>query len=135
MDLSIKVENSRLYIRTAVIIKSSEGYVLEKSDKGYAFLVGGKLKINEFSYDGVKREIMEEINFEASNLTLLKVVENIFNNGEEDIHEICFVYVCHDVFDGELPEIGFVKIKGEDLLSSDIRPEIIKKILIDNYEI
>ncbi len=135
MDLYIKVENSRLYIRAAVIIKSNDGYILEKSDKGYAFLVGGKLKINEYSHDGVKREIMEEINFEANNLTLLKVVENIFNNGEEDIHEICFVYICNDIFDGELPQTGFVKIKGEDMLSSNIRPDIIKKILVDNYEI
>lgn len=43
------------------------------------------------------------------------------------------LYMCDDVFDRVLPEIGFVKIKGEDLASSDIRPEIIKKALIDNY--
>ncbi len=97
MGLSIKVENSRLYIRTAAIIKSSDGYILEKENsEGYAFLIGGKLKINELSRDGVKREIMEEISFEANDLKLLQVIENILNNreeGKEDIHEICFVYV------------------------------------------
>ncbi len=45
MDLSINVEGTTLYIRTAVILKSKDGYILEQSEKGYAFLVGENYRL------------------------------------------------------------------------------------------
>lgn len=132
MDLSIKIEDSRLYIRTAIVVRVGEDYIFEKSPKGYMFLVGGKLKINELSYDGAKRELMEEIGLDTDDLSLLKVLEHIFHNGEENIHEICFVYICNEDFKGGMPDTGFAKIKREDLSSSDIRPEIIKNLLVNS---
>ena len=133
MDLSINVEGTTLYIRTAVILKSEDGYILEQSEKGYTFLVGGKLQINEYSAEGVKREIFEEIGFVANNLSLVKVMEHIYtkSNGEK-MHEICFTYICNDIYDGVLPSEGFVTISKDDLVASDIRPESIKKILLED---
>lgn len=132
MDLSLQVDGTTLYIRTAVMLKSASGYIFEKSKKGYAYLVGGKLKINELSIDGVKREVYEEVGLNTDNFTLLKVIENIYTNDGESVHEICFLYMCEDIFDGVLPEQEFVNIAEDDISSSDIRPEIIKNILI-NY--
>ena len=133
MDLSINVGDTTLYIRTAVVLKSRDGYIFEQNKKdGYSFLVGGKLQINELSLEGVKREIFEEIGFVANNLSLVKVIEHIYtkSNGEK-MHEICFTYICNDLYEGVLPVEGFITIGKTDLESFDIKPEIIKKMLLE----
>ncbi len=81
----------------------------------------------------MKREIFEEIGFAADNLSLLKVIENIYTKSDgEKMHEICFTYICNDIYDGVLPTEGFLTIKKDDLAASDIRPESIKKMLLED---
>jgi 8-oxo-dGTP pyrophosphatase MutT (NUDIX family) len=126
MDLSINLENSVLYIRVALLIKSKNGYIFEKSPLGHVFPVGGKIKLHETSIEAAKREIMEELGFEVNNLKFRSVLENFFAKGDVNFHELCFVYETEDVFVEEIGD-GFVEISESNIDTLDIRP----KIMID----
>jgi 8-oxo-dGTP pyrophosphatase MutT (NUDIX family) len=126
MDLSINLENSVLYIRVALLIKSQNGYIFEKSPLGHVFPVGGKIKLNETSIEAAKREMMEELGFEVKNLKFKSVLENFYSKDDINFHELCFVYETGDVFLEEVGE-GFVEISESNIDSLDIRP----KIMID----
>ncbi len=117
MDLSIKLEDSTLYIRVATLIRSTKGYLFEKHKDGYIFAVGGKIKLNETSLDAAKREVMEELNFEVNNLKLISLMENFYGT----THEYCFVYEVEEIFDGIIPE-GFVEVALADLGNFDLKP-------------
>jgi ADP-ribose pyrophosphatase YjhB (NUDIX family) len=55
-------------------------------------VLGGSINFGETAEQGVKREIMEELGSEISDLRLLDVVENIFTYAGEDQHEIAFLF-------------------------------------------
>jgi 8-oxo-dGTP pyrophosphatase MutT (NUDIX family) len=124
MDLSIQLGNTKLYIRVAGFVKTANGFLFEKSAKGYLYTVGGKIGLNETSEEAIKRELMEEIGMEVKNLNLVAVNENFFKVEDKGTHEICFVYNIEDLFTGEIPE-GFVEIPLDDILNHDIRPSSI----------
>ncbi|MDQ5927907.1 MAG: hypothetical protein QG633_345 [Patescibacteria group bacterium] len=128
MDLSINLENTTLYIRVAGLVKTSKGFLFEKSHKGYIYTVGGKIKLNESSEDAIKREVMEELGMRFEHFALRSVIENFFVKGTEKVHEICFVYDIEDLFEGPLPE-GFIEVPIEDLDKHDIRPDVVTPLL------
>ncbi|OHB08340.1 MAG: hypothetical protein A2W64_03360 [Candidatus Zambryskibacteria bacterium RIFCSPLOWO2_02_39_10] len=47
--------------------------------------------------DGVRREVREELNSEINNLSLVKVVENIFMYEGNPGHEVVFIYTAEFV--------------------------------------
>jgi ADP-ribose pyrophosphatase YjhB (NUDIX family) len=55
---------------------------------------GGGIEFQEHSLDAARRELREEFDLElqSEDLTLLGVIENIFDFGGEPHHEICFIY-------------------------------------------
>lgn len=126
MDLSINLENSVLYIRVALLIKSKNGYIFEKSPRGHVFPVGGKIKLHETSIEAAKREIMEELGFEVKNLKFRSVLENFYSQVGQNFHELCFVYETEDIYVEEVGE-GFIEISELNIDSLDIRP----KVMID----
>ena len=128
MDLSIKLENTRLYIRVAGLVKTERGYLFEKSPKGYLYTLGGKIKLDESSKEAIAREVQEEIGMDVKNFTLRSVVENFFKTDEGNTHEICFFYEVDEFFTGALPE-GFFEIPASELDNHDIRPAAMKEIL------
>lgn len=131
MDLSIKLENTTLYIRVATLIKSANGYLFEQSKNGYIYTVGGKVQLNESSLEAAKREIKEELDFEANNLKLKGVMENFYSNDEGSVHEICFIYEVEEMFTGELP-LGFVEVASTDIYNHDVRPKPIMDLVANN---
>jgi 8-oxo-dGTP pyrophosphatase MutT (NUDIX family) len=130
MDLSIKLENTYLYIRVAVLIRSKKGYLFEKSSKGYMFTVGGKMKLNESSLEAVTREVEEELGFIPKDLKLRATLENFYVNSGEGVHEICFIYEVGDLYDLDVPE-NFTEITAEDITNYDIRPKQIIDLIKD----
>ncbi|HEY5729218.1 MAG TPA: NUDIX domain-containing protein [Anaerolineales bacterium] len=76
-----------------------EGYDPVKKQTFYRSL-GGGIEFGEHSEEAVRREIMEEIDSEVTDLKYLGTLENIFTFNGEHGHEIVQVY------DGVLKESG-----------------------------
>ena len=68
-----------------------EGYDSVKKEVFYRPF-GGAIEFKEYSQDAIKREIMEELGQEITELTYLGMVENIFINEGKDGHEIVIIY-------------------------------------------
>lgn len=135
MDLSINLNNTILYIRVAVLIKGQNGYILEKHPDGYAFLVGGKIQLNETSEQAAKRELKEELDFEVKNLKFKSIIENIYKKPSgQEVHELCFLYETEDVYAGTLSDM-FIEITDENKDSVDIKPVIIREFMGGNGDI
>ena len=130
MDLTIKIEKATLNIRVAVLIKSSNGYLFEKSKNGYIFCVGGRIKINESSLDAASREVEEELNLKTDKLVLKGSVENFYQNSEGNVHEICFVYRAEEVFSDIVPP-EFVEVLVSNIGNFDIRPKVMTEFIVN----
>ncbi len=128
MDLTIPLEKITLNIRVAVLIKKEGGYVLEKSNGGYYFLIGGRVKAGETSEEAAKREAFEEIGVSVEGLKLKGIVELFFGPEDKRVQEICFVYTVSNINDIKLAE-QFGVYTLEQIESLDFRPQIIKEIM------
>lgn len=131
MDLSIKLENTTLYIRVAALIKSEKGYLFEKNSKGYIFTVGGKVKLNESSLEAIVREVEEELGFTPDKVNLRATLENFYSNNGENVHEICFVYEILGSHQLTIPE-NFIEVSKEEIGNYDIRPKPIADLIKNN---
>ena len=130
MDLTIKIKNTILNIRVAVLIKGTKGYLFEKSKNGYIFCVGGRIKVNESSLDAAKREVEEELSFKVDKLTLKGIVENFYKNTEGNVHEMCFVYEAEEVF-SDIVQTEFVEVSVSDIDNFDVRPKVMAEFIED----
>ncbi len=54
--------------------------------------LGGGIEFGESSREAMLREISEEIGIDVENLSLIKVIENIFAYEGKQLHEIVFIY-------------------------------------------
>ena len=129
MDLTLPVKDMFLNVRVAVILKTENGFVLEKSKNfdGY-FAVGGRMKINETSEEAAKREVLEEVGLVIKeNLKLKAIIELFFGYEKERVHEICFVYILDGIHELKLSE-GFGEYTIEQINNMDVRPLVIKQL-------
>lgn len=129
MDLLISLNDTKVKIRVVGLIKTKKGYIFEKSEKGYIFAIGGKIILNESSKDAIIREIKEEIGMDIKEASLISVFENFYGKFPEKVQEICFVYEVVEEFTGNLGS-EFVEVQLSDLNNYDVRPNVIKEILL-----
>ena len=54
--------------------------------------IGGGIEFGEHAIDTIKREVLEEINAEVTNLVYLGTLENIFVYDGSPGHEICLIF-------------------------------------------
>ncbi|MGH1351526.1 MAG: NUDIX hydrolase [Methyloligellaceae bacterium] len=64
----------------------------QKTGEKFYRLLGGSVEFGESAEQAVRREMIEEIQSEISNLTFLTVVENIFEFEGIPGHEVVFIY-------------------------------------------
>lgn len=132
MDLTINLENTILNIRVAVILKTRNGFVLGKGEnKKYYHFPGGRIKLGENSLQAAKREILEEAGIELENLEFVCVIENFWTEPNHKVQELCFVYetkIANEIF----PNIELKEFTKEEIANMDIRPEILKKIVLED---
>lgn len=104
----------------AVLIKQSYGY------SGYV-LVAGYLQIGETFEECVKREVKEEINLDATNISY---IGSYYQSSKENIMA---AYVCNVrgdiVLSGEVSEASFVALEDAPSLLKDA--SIARKVVID----
>lgn len=142
MDLSIKVEDYKLNIRsTGIIIHNNKLLVHNSHKQDHYALMGGRIAIGESSEETVKREFKEEIGKEVDVIGYVGTVENFFTVGTEKYHEIMFIYQLEFVNEEDKKIENTLKnIEGEDYLeynwidinnleNEDLRPEGIIPII------
>lgn len=140
-NLTISLQKTTLNIRVAIILKTPEGIIFEKSNEGYFFCLGGRVKENESSIEAAQRELQEELDIQIP-LIMKGILENFFTHSKTGIiHEINFLYegMLNDSI--EFPSLnpenkhhGFHAIPIQDLGSYDIRPKIIKQAIQSKKE-
>lgn len=109
-DIKIDIDDVRLNVRVGAIIRHNDEIIIEISKVGRNSVIpGGRIQINEKSSNALKRELIEEIGFNADEkrLNLIKVFENFFDYDGKDFHEIYFLY------EYILSEEEFLKLKLE----------------------
>lgn len=93
MDITIDVEDYKLNVRAAgVIIHNNKVLVHKNVNSDHYALVGGRIEIGENSADAIKREIKEELGKDIEIISYISTIENFFEMGGSEYHEIMFVY-------------------------------------------
>jgi len=131
MDLTIKLQDTTLNIRVAVIMETNNGFIFEKSKNGYYFTIGGRVKLGETSLETAKREIKEETGLDINNFKLISVLENFYGDNENKVQEICFVYTTDKIDKIDL-EYNLSELSKDDIENLEIKPEIIKNLILEN---
>lgn len=134
MDLTIKLNTHTLNIRVVVILETEKGYLLEQNKKvGFYFFTGGRIKVGESSLQAAIRETLEETGLKIDKFEFVSVIENFFEsqglNNEGKFQEICFVYKTDKIKNVD-PEFGLKEFTKEEMKNMDIRPEIIKELIV-----
>lgn len=125
------VGDTKLKVRVAGILKSSRGFLFDKSDEGYLFLLGGKVMAGESTREAMVRELREEMGINISELYLRAVVENFYTTSSGKVHEFCFVYEIGELFDAVVPT-NCVEVTADKIIDCDIRPKALIDILRSN---
>lgn len=107
MDTTIRVKAMCIFERDGKTL-GTKGYDPATGEVFYR-LIGGGIEHTETSEVAVRREVVEEVASEISDLTFLECVENIFEYEGRPGHEIVFVYkgdlVREELYDMEMIEI------------------------------
>ena len=99
-DITIKEDNVRFNVRVSLIIENDNKLLFQvmSGDTNYT-LIGGKVNMMETSLEALKRELIEEIDYDVSNdkIKLVQIAENFFDyidpEGQvQNIHNILFIY-------------------------------------------
>jgi 8-oxo-dGTP pyrophosphatase MutT (NUDIX family) len=129
MDISISLNGIRFNLRTAVLIKTKDGYVFEKDDRDrFYWVVGGRIMTNETSEKAAKREIKEELGIDIGKINLRAIVESFFVLDNESFHEICFYYEYKLAEKINLPK-NYYTFSKEEMKTKNIQPIIIHDII------
>jgi len=135
-DLTFDHDQGVLNIRVLIVISTPDGYVFEKSNDGYYFTIGGRVKIHETTIEAAQRELKEELNVETNTLKLMGLIENFFVMNDRKYHEYNFVFQLQlensidlNSFSSDGDNEGFITIKEDDLHNYDIRPKVIPDLI------
>lgn len=142
MDLTINIEDYKLNIRAACIIKHNNKVLLHKSDdKNHYCLIGGRVELGENSENTIRREIKEELGKEIDITGYVSTIENFFTFEGLKYHEYMFVYEAEfrDEKDRLIEEtlsniegndyLKYYWVDSKDIDNVDIKPKVIKEIL------
>lgn len=91
-DLTVSLAEGKLNIRVAAWLEQGDQILVSRYPNGLLSLPGGRLKFDESSEAGIRREIFEELHQEITELHLLAVVENFFELEQHNFHELLFIY-------------------------------------------
>jgi ADP-ribose pyrophosphatase YjhB (NUDIX family) len=135
-------------IAICVLRRGDEMLVMEARDESRDLTfyrpLGGGIEFGERSDVAVRRELLEEIGAELADLSLLTIIENLFEFEGEAWHEIVFVYEARfsdqGLYDrqtfvvtednGTLPGV-WRRLSDFDMTSAPLYPDGLLSFLID----
>lgn len=129
MDVYFRHDQKCFNFRVAGIIKKDHQVLLSKFNDFYT-LPGGRVKFGETTEQAIKRKIVEEIGIKVNINKLLSINENFFEYGEDDYHEVLFVYLCEaqnsaDMDENEIIKDKFIYKSINDLVNLNLKPEFL----------
>ena len=142
MDLSFNVGTFCFNLRACAVIVHGEALLVMRDQKQpYAYLPGGRIKLNETAQQALMRELQEEIGIQAQIERALWVTQAFFTEpvSQRKFHEIGFYFLVSCKEKETLPmthnfirweneiEHCFEWISFDELSDIDVRPEFIKK--------
>lgn len=132
---------NKFNFRVAILIENKGRFLLETAGEFWN-MIGGRVQFGESSLDAAKRELIEELDIEVDNLTLINVSENFFEWMGKKQQEMLFVYKATLSDKYEITSKDEFKcldtdevFKWHDKASIEgivCRPEIIKKLIFQN---
>ena len=145
MDITIDIEEYKLNVRAACIIKHNNKILVHRNiNKEHYCLIGGRVEIGEPSEDTIKREVQEELGKEIEIEGYISTVENFFEMNGSKYHEYMFIYQAEFKEDKDkLIEETLQNVEGKNFLryewldlnkidSYTILPKVVKEILEEN---
>lgn len=96
MDLSFNVGTSCFNLRACAVIVHGETLLVMRDQKQpYAYLPGGRIKLNETAQQALIRELQEEIGIQAQIERPLWVTQAFFTEpvSQQKFHEIGFYFL------------------------------------------
>ena len=146
-DISLPIDNIYLNIRVGIIFRYQGKVLIEirKDRVGNSVIPGGRLKIDEYRIEALKREIKEEMNYDLLDDRIIykDTIESFFTFDGKDFHELFFVYeylmdekVYEDLLkikenlDNHATEYIFVRY--DDLEKIDLVPMDLREIIKSN---
>lgn len=117
----------------AVIINNGEVLVCKKKDNNYYFFPGGHVEFGEKTEQALVRELNEELNIFIKEFSFVGIVENIYEEDDENHHEINLVFeVSADRVEDKSREdhIDFFFLDEEKFSKEIILPKALKKAVI-----
>ena len=95
-DIALNIDDIYLNIRVGIIFKYQDKVLIEirKDRKGNSVIPGGRLKIDEYRIDALKREIKEEMHIilDDKKIKFKDTIEEFFEFDNKKFHELFFVY-------------------------------------------
>ena len=94
MDIRISIELGEFKDRACgIIIVDNKILTVKMNNNNFYCLPGGHIELGEDSMTGVKREILEEVNFDVEIEKLISIVENFYEKDNKKFHELGFYYI------------------------------------------
>jgi len=132
MDINFKHGNKCFNFRVASVIKKGDKILLS-NDQNYHTLPGGRVHFGETTEKAVKRAVYEALNIKVNISKLLSINENFFDYGDDDYHELLFVYLCEIEDEVDIEEINLSKymknkyqfVSFKEILDLKFKPEFL----------
>lgn len=142
MDIYFRHENKCFNFRVSAVINKESKILLSHINDTYT-LPGGRVKFGETTEKAIKRAILEEFNVKAEVIKLLSINENFFEYGDDDYHELLFVYSCeineeidiNEVNNNELMDDIYEFVSINEIMNLNLKPEFLLTELkkLSNY--
>ena len=141
MDISIKLDDYKLNVRTCAFIRCGDEILLcEHKDKDYYSLPGGHVKMGEDSKTALMRELKEELNYDLceNDLRIVRCIENFFTYKDGRVfHEYLFIYelaIDDSIYNGDFKNlendnITMNWVKEDAFILLNVEPGAVKGII------
>ncbi|MBI4837101.1 MAG: NUDIX domain-containing protein [Candidatus Portnoybacteria bacterium] len=116
-----------------VFLKNNKILFCKQKTEDYYFLPGGHVEFGESVNDSIGREIAEELDAMASEISFIGAIENIFSDEDGNHHELNLVFSARLDKDDALSKenhLEFAWVDADGLESQTIYPIALKNSLI-----
>jgi len=93
-DVSVMIDDVKFNLRAGLMISCDDEVLVEVNpDIDFVTFPGGRVHTLESTKEGLKREIIEEMNYDLpDDIRLRGLIENFFEYDEKKYHELYFLY-------------------------------------------